>query len=76
MNKEYNFTCALFFQPLHSWSGEGLQVGSQDPFFSSSALVSPIKRREEGAWYLTRYEPLIILWSVRMWKKCKHLKTI
>lgn len=53
MNKEYNFTCALFFHSLHSWCGEELQAGSQDPLFSFSALVSPMKKWEEGAWYLT-----------------------
>lgn len=53
MNKEYNFTCALLFYPVHSWCGGELQVGSQDLLFSFSALVSPIKRWEEGTHYFT-----------------------
>lgn len=68
MNKEYNFTCALFFHPLHSWCGEELQVGgSQDTLFSFSALVSPIKRWEEwGSMVLHKYELQLILVSVSM----------
>lgn len=48
MNKEYNFTSALFFCPLHSQCGEELQVHSQDPLLSFSSLDSPIRRWEEG----------------------------
>lgn len=50
MNKEYNFTCALFY-PVHSWCGEELWVGSQDLLFTFSAVVSPVKKWEERAWY-------------------------
>lgn len=48
MNKECNFTCDLSFHPFHSRCGEELQLCSQDLLFSFSAIVSPIKRWEEG----------------------------